>query len=150
MLQQSTWSTIIWDKYNDISYFLLLQNGIDRGLMVDCQEIETNIAHNFFCSLALMDFNNHVTFTDVDEKKWTVLLLQRCWKISHTVYRLHYNATAYQMSLCYRYRGGNEGLQCSSFICNYNISKYPEKENYAVIVSVCINTSQSFVTTPEL
>ena len=43
---------------------------VDRGLMVDCQEIETNIlAHNFFCSLALMDFNNHVTFTDVDEKK---------------------------------------------------------------------------------
>ena len=107
---------------------------VDRGLMVDCQEIETNIAHNFFCSLALMDFNNHVTFTDVDEKKWTVLLLQQCWKISHTVYRLHYNATAYQMSLCYGYRGGNEGLQCSSFNCNYNISKYPEKENYAVIV----------------
>ena len=42
---------------------------VDRGLMVDCQEIETNKAHNFFCSLALMDFNNHVTFTDVDEKK---------------------------------------------------------------------------------
>ena len=41
---------------------------VDRGLMVDCQEIETNIAHNFLCSLALMDFNNHVTFTDVDEK----------------------------------------------------------------------------------
>ena len=41
---------------------------VDRGLMVDCQEIETNIAHNFFCFLALMDFNNHVTFTDVDEK----------------------------------------------------------------------------------
>ena len=38
------------------------------------------------------------------------------------------------MSLCYRYRGGNEGLQCSSFICNYNISKYPEKEKSAVIM----------------
>ena len=40
--------------------------------MVDRQEIETNIAHNFFCSLALTNVNNHVTFTEVDEKKWTV------------------------------------------------------------------------------
>ena len=132
MRQRSTRSAIISDKYNDMSYFLLLLNGRPR-LMVDRQKIETNIAHNFFCSLALTD-NNYLIFTVVDEKNWTVLLLQRCWKISHTVYRLHYNATAYQMSLCYRYRGGNEGLQCSSFICNYNISKYPEKEKSAVIM----------------
>ena len=42
---------------------------VDCGLMVDCQKIEVNIAHNFFCSLALTDFNNHLTFTVVDEKK---------------------------------------------------------------------------------
>ena len=37
--------------------------------MVDRQKIEINIAHNFFCSLALTDFNNHLIFTVVDEKK---------------------------------------------------------------------------------
>ena len=42
---------------------------VDRGLMVDRQKIETNIAHNFFCSLSLTDFNNHLIFTVVDEKK---------------------------------------------------------------------------------
>ena len=44
---------------------------VDRGLMVDRQKIEINIAHNFFCSLALTDFNNHLIFTvvTVDEKK---------------------------------------------------------------------------------
>ena len=42
---------------------------VDRGLMVDRQKIEINIAHNFFCSLALTDFNNHLIFTVVDEKK---------------------------------------------------------------------------------
>ena len=42
---------------------------VDRGLMVDQQKIEINIAHNFFCSLALMNFNNHLIFTVVDEKK---------------------------------------------------------------------------------
>ena len=42
---------------------------VDRGLMVDRQKIETNIAHNFSCSLALTDFNNHLIFTIVDEKK---------------------------------------------------------------------------------
>ena len=42
--------------------------------MVDRQKIEINIAHNFFCSLALTDFNNHLIFTVVDEKNWTVLL----------------------------------------------------------------------------
>ena len=44
--------------------------------MVDRQKIETDIAHNFFCSLALKDFNNRLIFTVVDEKKkknWTVL-----------------------------------------------------------------------------
>ena len=40
---------------------------VDRGLMVDRQKIETNIAHDFFCSLALMNFNNHLIFTLVDE-----------------------------------------------------------------------------------
>ena len=72
------------DKYNDISYFLLLQNG-RPWLMVDRQKIETNIAHNFFCSLALTD-NNYLIFTVVDEKNWTVLLLQRCWKIRASLY----------------------------------------------------------------
>ena len=42
---------------------------VDRGLMVDLQKIEINIAHNFFCSLALTDLNNHLIFTVVDEKK---------------------------------------------------------------------------------
>ena len=42
---------------------------VDRGLMVDRQKKETNIVHNFFCSLALTDFNNLLTFTVVDEKK---------------------------------------------------------------------------------
>ena len=37
-------------------------------MMVDRQKIEINIAHNFFCSLALADFNNHLIFTLVDEK----------------------------------------------------------------------------------
>ena len=36
--------------------------------MADRQLIEINIAHNFFCSLALMDFHNHLIFTLVDEK----------------------------------------------------------------------------------
>ena len=42
---------------------------VDGGLMVDRQKIEINIAHKFFCSLALTDFNNHLIFTVVDEKK---------------------------------------------------------------------------------
>ena len=42
---------------------------VDRGLMVDLQKIEINIAHNFFCSLALTDLNNHLILTVVDEKK---------------------------------------------------------------------------------
>ena len=42
---------------------------VDRGLMVDRHKIETNIVHNFFCSLALTDFNNHLIFIVVDEKK---------------------------------------------------------------------------------
>ena len=42
---------------------------VDRGLMVDRHKIETNIEHNFFCSLALTDFNNHLIFIVVDEKK---------------------------------------------------------------------------------
>ena len=38
--------------------------------MVIRQKIETNILHNFFCSLSLTDFNNHlIIFTVVDEKK---------------------------------------------------------------------------------
>ena len=37
--------------------------------MVDRPKIEINIAHNFFCCLALTDFNNHLNFTVVDEKK---------------------------------------------------------------------------------
>ena len=41
---------------------------VDRGLMVDRQKIETNIAHNFFCTLALTDFKNHLIFTAVNEK----------------------------------------------------------------------------------
>ena len=73
------------------------QNG-RPWLMVDRQKIETNIAHNFFCSLALTDFNNYLIFTVVDEKNWTVLLLQQCLKISYAVYRLH-NATAYQIGV---------------------------------------------------
>ena len=36
--------------------------------MVDRQKIDINIAHNFFYSLALTDFNNHLIFTVVDEK----------------------------------------------------------------------------------
>ena len=36
--------------------------------MADRQKIEINIAHNFFCSLALTDFHNHLIFTVVDEK----------------------------------------------------------------------------------
>ena len=38
-------------------------------MMVDRQKIEINIAHNFFCSLALTDVNNYLNFTVVDEKK---------------------------------------------------------------------------------
>ena len=34
-----------------------------------------------------------------------------------------------------------------SFICNYNISKYQEKEKY--MLWLCIHTSQSLITTPE-
>ena len=45
-----------------------MQNG-RPWMMVDCQKIEINIAHNFFCSLALTDFNKHLIFTVVDEKK---------------------------------------------------------------------------------
>ena len=56
-----------------ISYFCRM---VDHGLMVDRQKIETNVAYNFFCSLALKDFNNHLIFTVVDKKRnnWTVLL----------------------------------------------------------------------------
>ena len=99
--------------------------------MVDRQKIETNIAHNFFCSLALTDVNNYLIFTVADEKNWTGLLLQRCWKISHAVYRLH-NATAYQMSLRYRYRGENGGL--AALFATIISQKYQEKEKYAVIM----------------
>ena len=42
---------------------------VDRGLMVDRQKIETNVAYTFFCSLALNDFNNHPIFTVVDKKR---------------------------------------------------------------------------------
>ena len=131
-------STIISDKYNDISYFLLLQNG-RPWLMVDRQKIETNIAHNFFCSLALTDVNNYLIFTVADEKNWTVLLLQRCWKISHVVYWLH-NTTAYQMSLRYRYRGENGSLAAV-------ISLITRKRKSMLLI--CIHTSQSLITTPE-
>ena len=40
---------------------------VDHGLLVDRQKIETNVAYNFFCSLALKDFNNHLIFTVVDK-----------------------------------------------------------------------------------
>ena len=140
--QRSTRSTIISDKYNDISYFLLLQNG-RPWLMVDRQKIETNIAHNFFCFLALRDVNNYLIFTVVDGKNWTVLLLQRCWKISHAVYRLH-NATAYQMSLHYRHRGENGGLAVLfATIISLNTKKRKS------MLWLCIHTSQSLITTPE-
>ena len=81
---------------------------VDGDLMVDRQKVETNVGHNFFCSLALTDFNNCL-FTVVDEKYRTVLVLQRCLKLSHAVYRLH-NALAYQMSLRYSCRSENGGL----------------------------------------
>ena len=55
------------DKY-EIYYVSYCCRMVDRGLMLDRQKIETNIAHNFFCSLALTDFNNHLIFTVVDEK----------------------------------------------------------------------------------
>ena len=42
---------------------------VDRGLIVARQKIETNIADNFFCSLALTDLINHLIFNAVDEKK---------------------------------------------------------------------------------
>ena len=50
--------------------------------MVDRQKIETNIAHNFFCSLALTDFNHHLIFTvvTVDEKKLNGFSLTAMWK----------------------------------------------------------------------
>ena len=139
---RSTRSTITSDKCNDISYFLLFENG-RPWLMVDRQKIETNIAHNFFCSLALTDVNNYLIFTVVDEKNWTVLLLQRCWKISHVVYRLH-NATAYQMLLRYRYRGENGGLAA---LFESIISLNTKKRK--IMVWLCIHTSQSLITTPE-
>ena len=41
----------------------------DRGLMVAYEKIETNIAQNVSCSLALTDLNYHLIFTVVDEKK---------------------------------------------------------------------------------
>ena len=47
---------------------------VDRGFMVHRQKIETNIAHNYFCSLEIMDFNNHLILTVVNEKRWTALL----------------------------------------------------------------------------
>ena len=107
-----------------ISYFCRM---VDHWLMVDRLKIETNLAHNFFCSLAPTDFNSHLILTVVDEKNWTVLLLQQYWKISDAVYRLH------KMSLRYRYRG--EKWRFGSFIHNYNIiCRYQEKENYAVIM----------------
>ena len=127
---RSTRSTIISDKYNDISYFLLLQNG-RAWLMVDRQKIETNIALN--CSLALTDVKNYLIFIEVDEKNWTVLLLQRCWKISHAVYRLH-NATAYQ----------NGGL-AALFVTIISLNTKKRKN----MLSLCIHTSQSLITTPE-
>ena len=139
---RSTRSTIISDKYNDISYFLLLQNG-RPWLMVDRQKIETNIAHNFSCSLALTDVNNYLIFTVVDEKNWTVLPLQRCWKISHAVYRLH-NATACQMSLRYRYRGEN-GRLAALFATIISLNTKKRKS----VLWLCIHTSQSLITTPE-
>ena len=66
------------------------------------------------------DFNNHLIFTVVDEKKLNGFTLTAPLdtavfaKISHAVYRLH-NATAYQMSLRYTYRGENEGLAAALF-----------------------------------
>ena len=42
---------------------------VDRGLMVDRQKKEINIAPKFFCSLAPTDFNNHLIFAVVDENK---------------------------------------------------------------------------------
>ena len=70
MLQQCTRSTrlpsyeinIIIIHY--VSYCYRVVNG---------QKIETNILHNFFCSLSLRDFNKHlIIFTVVDETNWTV------------------------------------------------------------------------------
>ena len=64
----------------------------DRGLMVDCEKIETNIAHNDSCSLALTDLNYHLIFTVVDGKKnndFTFIAVSL--KISHAVYRIHYS-----------------------------------------------------------
>ena len=46
----------------------------DRGLMVACEKIETNIAQNVSCSLALTDLNYYLIFTVVDEKKIILLL----------------------------------------------------------------------------
>ena len=66
MLQQSTRSTRL-PSY-DINIIIHYVSYCRR--MVDRQKIETNILHNFFCSLSLTDFNNHlVIFTVVDGKK---------------------------------------------------------------------------------
>ena len=66
---------------------------------------------------------------------------QWCLQISHAVYRLHYNATAYEMSLRYRISVENEGLvalfiivflkilwrvQLYVFSCLFLSSKYPK------------------------
>ena len=47
---------------------------VDPLLIVDRQKIETNIAHNSSCSLALTDFNCYLIFTGVNEKNWTISL----------------------------------------------------------------------------
>ena len=60
------------------------------------------------------------------KKAERVLLLQRRFKISQAVYPLH-NVTCIS-----NVRGENEGL--APLIRNYNVSKYQEKENYAVIM----------------
>ena len=60
------------------------------------------------------------------KKAERVLLLQRRFKISQAVYPLH-NVTCIS-----NVRGENEGL--APLNRNYNVSKYQEKENYAVIM----------------
>ena len=52
-------------------------------------------------------------------------------KIGHAVYRLH-NATAYQMSMCYRYRGENEGF--AALFPTIMSLKTKKRKHYAVIV----------------
>ena len=71
MLQQSTRSTRLPSyEINIIIHYVSY-----CCKMVNGQKIETNILHNFFCSLSLTDFNNHlIIFTVVDEKNSTVLL----------------------------------------------------------------------------